>query len=149
MPTASPSSQDFVLQCFSRIEREFGINQAKVLANALVVKRQMINGGETALCICPQYLPPDGEPYIPFQGIDNKVGIPNSQDLLEPPHQFSLFSVHPCSLLYNVSNQTRQVIETPERSTSAYEVSMEGDPNALYNFMDQQFDGLTTFESDH
>lgn len=148
MPTASPSSQDFVLQCFSRIEREFGINQAKVLANALVVKRQMINGGETALCICPQYLPPDGGPYVPFQGIDNKVGISNPQNLLDPPYQSGFFSVYPCSLLYNVSNQTCQVIETPERSTSAYEVSMEGDPNALYNFMDQQFDVLTTFEPD-
>jgi hypothetical protein len=76
------------------------------------------------------------------------VGIPNPQDLFDPPYRSGFFSVHSCSLLYNVSNQTRQVIETPERSTSAYEVSMEGDPNALYNFMDQQFDVLPTFESD-
>ncbi|KAH7092405.1 hypothetical protein FB567DRAFT_237164 [Paraphoma chrysanthemicola] len=107
MPTASPSSQDYVLQCFGRIEREFGINQAKVLANALTMKRGMINGGETTFGICPQYLPPDGEPYIPPQGSDRKTYDP----VPSPPH-----------------------------AASAYEISMEGDPNALYNFLDPQFD---------
>jgi hypothetical protein len=57
MPTASIESQEFVLHCFGRIEREFGINQAKVLSKALMVKRQMVHGRDTAFSLCPSYLP--------------------------------------------------------------------------------------------
>jgi hypothetical protein len=59
MPTASAVSQDFVLHCLDRIEREFGIMQASVFAKALRFKRQLDNSGEIPLSLCPQYLPPD------------------------------------------------------------------------------------------
>jgi hypothetical protein len=59
MPTASAASQDFVLHCLDRIEREFGIMQASVFAKALRFKRQLDNSGEIPLSLCPQYLPPD------------------------------------------------------------------------------------------
>jgi hypothetical protein len=57
MPTASPESQEYALQCFGRIERDFGINQAVVLANALRIKQRMVNGGEKPFALCPAYLP--------------------------------------------------------------------------------------------
>jgi hypothetical protein len=63
MPTASPSSQDFVLRCLDRIERECGVKSASVLANALRIKRQLDNCGGNLRTICPQYLPPDAAPY--------------------------------------------------------------------------------------
>jgi hypothetical protein len=59
MPTASPSSQEYVLHCLTRIEHEFGINQASIFAKALRLKQRLDNSGETPLSLCPQYLPPD------------------------------------------------------------------------------------------
>lgn len=60
MPTAERATQDFVIQCLGRFEREFGINQAKVLAAALRLKmaRPEVEG------ICPSYLPQQGAPYV-------------------------------------------------------------------------------------
>jgi hypothetical protein len=75
MPTASFESQVFVLYCFGRIEREFGINQAKVLAKALRIKQQMVNGGETAFSLCPWYLPPDPGPDVPWQEPDKVCSL--------------------------------------------------------------------------
>ncbi|KNG46724.1 c6 finger domain-containing protein [Stemphylium lycopersici] len=60
MPIATPESQEFIAKCMSRVEREFGINQAKVLADALQYKRLLTSKGAIAFGICPQYLPPDG-----------------------------------------------------------------------------------------
>ncbi|KAF2822711.1 hypothetical protein CC86DRAFT_357779 [Ophiobolus disseminans] len=57
MSTATPSSQDFVLQCLERVGRQYGINHAKVLAHALRRKRKMDSTEEMAFTICPQYLP--------------------------------------------------------------------------------------------
>ncbi|KAF2024060.1 hypothetical protein EK21DRAFT_79550 [Setomelanomma holmii] len=93
MPTASPASQDFVLDCFGRIERDFGVNQAKVLATALRRKREMINGGETAFDICPQYLPPDDGPSVPFQGTDSKVGVLGPEVLMDATIQAGFPSI--------------------------------------------------------
>jgi hypothetical protein len=59
MPTASPASQEFVLRCLDRMEHEFGINQGRVLARYLRIKRQMVNGGESPFTICPRYSPPE------------------------------------------------------------------------------------------
>ncbi|KAI0573489.1 transcription factor Cys6 [Pyrenophora tritici-repentis] len=73
MQTASPESQDFVHNCMTRIVREFGINQAKVLSDALLVKRRLANEGAVGLSICPQYLPPSGGPYIPSPGIESEI----------------------------------------------------------------------------
>lgn len=84
MPIASSASQDFVQTCLCRIEREFGISQAHVLANALMIKRRLDKSGATAFGICPQYLPPDDdEPYVPFQGTDSKVGYKGPEVLMD------------------------------------------------------------------
>jgi hypothetical protein len=74
MPLASSESQDHVYTCLTRVEREFGINQARVLANALQYKRRLASKGAIAFGICPQYLPVDGGPYFPEQDLENKVG---------------------------------------------------------------------------
>lgn len=60
MPTAERSTQEFVITCLGRFEREFGINQAKVLAAALRLKmaRPEVGG------ICPGYLPRQAAPYV-------------------------------------------------------------------------------------
>ncbi|KAJ4982895.1 C6 finger domain-containing protein [Stagonosporopsis vannaccii] len=60
MPTAERATQEFVIKCLGRFEREFGINQAKVLAAALRLKmaRPEVEG------ICPSYLPRQGAPYV-------------------------------------------------------------------------------------
>lgn len=60
MPTAERATQEFIIKCFSRFEREFGIMQAKVLAAALRLKmaRREPDG------ICPVYLPKQAGPYI-------------------------------------------------------------------------------------
>jgi hypothetical protein len=55
------------------VEREFGINQARVLANALQYKRDLARKGAIAFGICPQYLPVDEGPYVPRQDSDSKV----------------------------------------------------------------------------
>jgi hypothetical protein len=73
MPTASAPSQDYVLHCLTRIEHEFGINQAAVFAKALRIKRRMDNSGETPLSLCPQYLPPDPRQDTPDGELDSKV----------------------------------------------------------------------------
>jgi hypothetical protein len=73
MPLASPSSQNFVQSCLDRIEREFGISQAKVLCTALKVKRRLDATGAMPFGICTQYLPPDDGPYVPYQGRDMAV----------------------------------------------------------------------------
>jgi hypothetical protein len=70
---ASSDSQDYVYTCLTRVEREFGINQARVLANALQYKRHLASKGAISFSICPQYLPADGGPY-PRQESDSKVG---------------------------------------------------------------------------
>lgn len=60
MPTAERASQEYVIRCLGRFEREFGINQAKVLAAALRVKMccPEVDG------ICPGYLPRTAPPYV-------------------------------------------------------------------------------------
>lgn len=64
MPIASPSSQDFVAKCMTRVQKEFGINQAQVLGQALKFKRYLAAKGAIPFSICPKYLPPDSEPYV-------------------------------------------------------------------------------------
>lgn len=60
MPTAERPTQEFVIRCLGRFEREFGIMQAKVLAAALRLKmfRPEADG------ICPGYLPRQNAPYV-------------------------------------------------------------------------------------
>ena len=60
MPTAERATQEFIIRCLGRFEREFGINQAKVLAAALKLKmlRPEVEG------ICPGYLPRQAAPYV-------------------------------------------------------------------------------------
>jgi hypothetical protein len=70
---ASPESQDFVQKCMSRIEREFGIKQARVFGNALRLKRYLNEKGAVAFGICPQYLPPDDDPHVTYQQLYRKV----------------------------------------------------------------------------
>jgi hypothetical protein len=70
---ASSDSQDYVYNCLTRVEREFGINQARVLANALQYKRFLASKGAISFSICPQYLPADGGPY-PQRDTNSKVG---------------------------------------------------------------------------
>jgi hypothetical protein len=77
MPTASAESQDFVLHCFDRIDREFGIKQARVFGHALRLKRKMDNSGETPLSLCPRYLPPDPGPDMPYKIVNGKVSDTN------------------------------------------------------------------------
>jgi hypothetical protein len=74
MPMASSESQDHIYTCLSRVEREFGINQARVLANALQHKRRLASKGAIAFGICPQYLPMAEGPYFPEQDLKDKVG---------------------------------------------------------------------------
>lgn len=64
MPTASRASQNFVFKCLNRIGQEFGINQAKVLANILKAKVRLHSSQATAFEVCPQYLPSAGGPYV-------------------------------------------------------------------------------------
>ncbi|KAF2110920.1 hypothetical protein BDV96DRAFT_500369 [Lophiotrema nucula] len=56
-PVASPESQQFVLTSLHRIVAEFGINQAKLLANALREKIKLDRLGEQTFEIVPRYLP--------------------------------------------------------------------------------------------
>jgi hypothetical protein len=60
MPTAERPTQEFIIECLGRFEREFGIMQAKVLAAALRLKmlRPEADG------ICPGYLPRQSAPYV-------------------------------------------------------------------------------------
>ncbi|KAF2623091.1 hypothetical protein BU25DRAFT_401265 [Macroventuria anomochaeta] len=60
MPTAERATQEFIIGCLGRFEREFGIMQAKVLAAALRLKmvRPEADG------ICPSYLPRQSAPYV-------------------------------------------------------------------------------------
>jgi hypothetical protein len=83
MPMASSKSQDFVYTCLKRVEREFGINQAHVLANALQYKRELARKGAIAFGICPHYLPADGGPYVPRQDVESKVGHESPEVLME------------------------------------------------------------------
>jgi hypothetical protein len=87
MPLASPRSQDFVDNCMTRIEHEFGINQARVLSNALKLKRHLASRGALAFGICPQYLPPDDGVYVPQQDLYNKVGQKIPEVLMEASFQ--------------------------------------------------------------
>lgn len=73
MPTASPTSQDYVLHCLDRVERDFGIKQAAVFAKALRYKRMLINSGEMPLSLCPSYLPRDRETGGPYPRPESKV----------------------------------------------------------------------------
>ncbi|KAE8840730.1 hypothetical protein PTNB85_04129 [Pyrenophora teres f. teres] len=75
MQIASPESQDFVHNCMTRIVREFGLNQAKVLSDALLIKRRMANESAIGFSICPQYLPPSGGPYVPSPGSESKLHL--------------------------------------------------------------------------
>lgn len=61
MPVASPESQEYVLKSFQRIGAEFGINQSKVLAGALRLKKQLDERGAQPFKIAPQYMPMSGE----------------------------------------------------------------------------------------
>jgi hypothetical protein len=54
MPTATKYAQRFSLVCLERFAREFGINQAKLLARSLEVMMQRERRDER---ICPAYLP--------------------------------------------------------------------------------------------
>jgi hypothetical protein len=70
MPTAERASQEYVIKCLGRFEREFGIMQAKVLAAALRLKMtwKEIDG------ICPSYLPRHAGPYVvPPEGREERV----------------------------------------------------------------------------
>jgi hypothetical protein len=87
MPTATPESQDFVQKYMSRIEHEFGINQARVLGNALRLKRYLDQKGAVAFGICPQYLPPDEGSYVPHQHLYRKVGHTVPELLMEASFQ--------------------------------------------------------------
>lgn len=60
MPIAERAAQEYVIKCLGRFAREFGINQATVLAAALRLKmtRPEIDG------ICPSYLPKTEGPYV-------------------------------------------------------------------------------------
>lgn len=70
MPTAERSTQEFIITCLGRFEREFGIMQAKVLAAALRLK--MVR--PEAEGICPSYLPKQTAPYvIPGEVKDERV----------------------------------------------------------------------------
>lgn len=60
MPTATPQSQDYVQTCLERIEKEFGIKQAKVLRLALRKKRMLDRVGRGETGICTMYLPDEG-----------------------------------------------------------------------------------------
>ncbi|KZM24938.1 uncharacterized protein EKO05_0002699 [Ascochyta rabiei] len=65
MPTAERATQEYIIRCLGRFEREFGIMQAKVLAAAMRLKmgRQDVDG------ICPSYLPKQAAPYVvPSEG---------------------------------------------------------------------------------
>lgn len=73
MPTASAASQDYVLHCLDRVERDFGIKQASVFAKALRYKRQLVNSGEMPLSLCPRYLPPDPDEVTPHRDSDGRV----------------------------------------------------------------------------
>lgn len=90
MPLATPRSQDYVYTCLARIEREFGINQARVLGNALQIKRTLDGYGATAFGICPQYLPHIEGPYVPFQGMGTKVGYAGPELLMDAGFQAGL-----------------------------------------------------------
>lgn len=48
----------------TRVQKEFGINQAQVLGQALKFKRYLAAKGAIPFSICPKYLPPDSEPYV-------------------------------------------------------------------------------------
>lgn len=93
MPLASSTTQDYVQSCLYRIEREFGISQAKVLATALRIKRMLDKSGAIAFGICPQYLPPDDEPWVPYHGTDSKVCFKGPEVLLEANFQAALPSL--------------------------------------------------------
>lgn len=62
MPTAERTSQEYIIKCMGRFEREFGIMQAKVLAAALRLK--MATRGMEGDGICPSYLPKTAAPYV-------------------------------------------------------------------------------------
>ncbi|KAH8716814.1 hypothetical protein GQ44DRAFT_404301 [Phaeosphaeriaceae sp. PMI808] len=72
MPTASRRSQEFVLQCLDRVEREFGINQAKVFATALRYKIHLTKKGLIPFQVCPQYIA-DPPPGMVFPGEESEV----------------------------------------------------------------------------
>jgi hypothetical protein len=91
MPMASSESQDYVYTCFTRVEREFGINQARVLANALQYKRHLASKGAIAFGICPQYLPVVQGPYGPVEPLDSKVSHGSPDNLMEATFQAALF----------------------------------------------------------
>ena len=60
MPIAERAAQEYVIKCLGRFAREFGINQATVLAASLRLKmtRPEIDG------LCPSYLPKTEGPYV-------------------------------------------------------------------------------------
>ncbi|KAG9194412.1 hypothetical protein G6011_04447 [Alternaria panax] len=93
MPLASSRSQDFIHNCMTRIEHEFGINQARVLSNALKLKRHLASKGSIAFGVCPQYLPPDGGTYVPQQDLYKKVGQKVPEVLMEASFQAALPTV--------------------------------------------------------
>lgn len=72
MPMASSESQDIVYAILTRIEREFGINQARVLANALQLKRRMSKVNPISFTICPEYLLDVEGPYLADDGMESK-----------------------------------------------------------------------------
>jgi hypothetical protein len=73
-PIASPESQEYVMETLTRASREFGINQAKILAGALKVKIDFDKGvamdarisggvGGGMMGIAPIYMPTNG-PHV-------------------------------------------------------------------------------------
>ncbi|KAF2708153.1 hypothetical protein K504DRAFT_468521 [Pleomassaria siparia CBS 279.74] len=59
-PIASRESQEFVLRSMDRVTSEFGINQAKILGNALRLKMHLDEAEKTEFEIVTRYLPKQG-----------------------------------------------------------------------------------------
>ena len=53
MPTATPASREFSQKCLGRFKTEFGINQAKVLADSLDA---LMEKGRPDMGVCPLYM---------------------------------------------------------------------------------------------
>ncbi|KAF2265484.1 hypothetical protein CC78DRAFT_532388 [Lojkania enalia] len=56
-PIATPESQQYVLKTLNRISTEFGIGQAKLLANALRAKIRLDEVAQSPFMVAPNYLP--------------------------------------------------------------------------------------------
>jgi hypothetical protein len=56
-PISTPESQAYVIRSLERVSNEFGINQAKVLSDAVRLKAHLDATGRTEFKIVPDYLP--------------------------------------------------------------------------------------------